>query len=149
MMTQQKQRVWMALSTKLAERVTLSLFIKHLLAQSDISVTPLVFCFLFSFWRMCGGTWVFVCGICLCVHVCIGALVQACACRFQKGNIRFLISYFLPYSSKTCLLLNLEFGFQLGWLTSHPQYFLSQPLQPSSAGITDTYGHAWLILCGC
>lgn len=94
-MTQWKQTVWMALSIKLAQRIPLPLFIKHF-TSSEWHVCDSI-SFLFSFWCMC-GVCVWYIHMCACVYGC------TCACRVQKGNIRFLISYFPPCSLKNLVL---------------------------------------------
>lgn len=71
-MTQQKQRVWMALSTKLAERVTLSLFIKHF-TSSEWHICNSI-SFLFSFFILAYVWW--------CMSVCVWYML-VCACVYR------------------------------------------------------------------
>lgn len=74
------------------KRIPLPLFIKHFTSSEWHICDSISFLFSFSFWCMCV--------LYTCAHACMGALAQVCACRVQKGNSRFLISYFPPCSLK-------------------------------------------------
>lgn len=82
----------MALSIKLAQRIPLPLFIKHFTSSEWHVCDSISFFFFFVL------VYVWYIHMCACVYGC------TCACRVQKGNIRFLISYFPPRSLKNLVL---------------------------------------------